>query len=890
MDRGRPFRGWIAAITVASLLTLCFLAVEKHIQIPTHRFFVSPQSVLEHSVSTSAKGILLTVDPGLAGTQQFPPTDLAPLVRQPQDAASGEANRYLRRPPEPAASVVLRAPQASVEFSELPLHASNSSIDYLMDTMDDAFASPVKTVSAQRISGAGQLRVDANRLANLPSPASLTGRMPEPKSLLEELSQLQNLVDPRSVNSFPSNAASRFVTTQRPIQLNVQEAEFLTSWIGRVQTLLHRIVVLHGLEHTESRLETSELVALAAQARQFGGALTDYDLAAQILRVAYSLERRLVVWHAIQRCLDSTSIALDSAQPTHLEVEKLELALQNVHTLLGGTGDGPTWSEYLMLQELNQWVASEQNVWSEGNALALKVLSRLNWERLTSKQREFLSRPEFTELAKQLGIWSRDPVDYRQLLSEIEDIETYDLSRSATSIAGAVQVLRNSNEEPQRLLAAALNDHYRNANMRVSVAGELLQRLLPEGKIEVRPVRQRILGADTRGDSAVQTQLSLKLIPDDSAWNLGIGVTGDLLSNTQSSKGPATFHNTSTAEIQSHRYVRMDATGYQISSEPTNVQSNDYLRKMSTDFDNLPIVGDFLRLIVREQFDQKRGLAQRITRRLIAQEADAELDRRLEESLQTASDEVEKRLVGPLENMRLNPMVVAMNTNEERLAIRYRVSNEMQLASHTPRPRAPAESLLSLQIHQSAINNTISQMGLGGKAWTIPELYEHLGNTFQQTNWRAPTDVPPGLTIRFASNKPAYVEMVDGKLRLSLRISQLQQDNHFDYRSFVVTVTYIPVADGMHAELIRDGVVEIQSVRNGFRQVVPLRVIFGKVFADRDDFPLISEEWQTDPRAEGLAVSQVEIRDGWLAVAISKAGSTMAAEVAARGREIKAMH
>ncbi|MEZ6075974.1 MAG: hypothetical protein R3C56_09960 [Pirellulaceae bacterium] len=44
---------------------------------------------------------------------------------------------------------------------------------------------------------------------------------------------------------------------------------------------------------------------------------------------------------------------------------------------------------------------------------------------------------------------------------------------------------------------------------------------------------------------------------------------------------------------------------------------------------------------------------------------------------------------------------------------------------------------------------------------------------------------------------------------------------------------------------------------------------------------MISESWVSDSRSDGLAVSQVEIRDGWLAVAVSE-NSVQAAQVAAK--------
>ncbi|MEZ6075972.1 MAG: hypothetical protein R3C56_09950 [Pirellulaceae bacterium] len=44
-----------------------------------------------------------------------------------------------------------------------------------------------------------------------------------------------------------------------------------------------------------------------------------------------------------------------------------------------------------------------------------------------------------------------------------------------------------------------------------------------------------------------------------------------------------------------------------------------------------------------------------------------------------------ERIVGPLQQLNLNPLVVAMNTTEQRLSVRYRVANETQLGANTPR-------------------------------------------------------------------------------------------------------------------------------------------------------------------------------------------------------------
>ncbi len=892
MDAARSLRGWLAAVTVGLTLTLVILAVEKHNRTPSASLFRAAHHVDAGGASTLHRGVQLSVDHGMASSVQVPRPDSTPLRRRYPAQQGSSVAELLRRPPEPAASVVLRAPVGIYHSDSLPLISSGSTIEYLMDAMDGALRSPIRTVSTRGVDVAATNQAGATqRAAELATPSSLVSQVAEPKALYAELSTLKQLLEPQALaansGSTGASAVNELLVSRGPRQsVPTPQSDEVRQWLVSTHTLLERIVGQHGLEHADSQRDLLELQQLSERAMAMGNSISDHDLARGLISTGYSLQRRATVWQALQRCLDSKSIAEHA--PRNPETARVELvqAIQAVSDRLATTGDVSNWRQYLMLDELTAWANSSQDDWQAGNQLALVALSRLHWQRLSEPQQRFLAHSEFEELGAHLLIWGREAIDYRQLLSELETMESDPISRVRGQLASSVQVLRLSGVESQQQLAAALNDHYRNANLRLAISQQLIQRLLPAEQVDSRPVRKTILGADTSGNSTVHTEMNVRLIPDPNAWNIGIGVAGDLVSMTRSSKGPAVFHSTSTAQIDSGRYLRLDPMGYQVTSQPTTVVSQDYLRNMSTDFDGLPLIGDLARLLVREQFDQKRGMAKRITQRIIAREADAEFDRRLEENLAQAERELSERIVGPLERLNLNPLVVAMSTTEDRLSVRYRVANEGQMAAHTARPRAPSDSLLSMQVHQTAINNTIDQIGLSGRLWTIPELYERLGEAFQGAKWQLPAEMDDDVKqtrIRFADTRPASVELIDGKLRLTLRIAEFSQGERFHIERFIVSSTYVPVADGMTAELIRDGVVEIVSRYDRLK----LRVIFAKIFVSNPQIPLISDSWANDPRSDGLAVSQVEIRDGWLSVAISPADSQRAAEVTARANQLR---
>ena len=863
MQVERSYRGWIVALTVAGVVTYFVLAVERDSRLTTAD---SPNS--RAAQGATGGGIRINKDPSIAVSQPAKPVPIAPA------APSGARSRHsvhsntadlLSSPPEPVATVVLHAPTAIPEMVALSLSDAKES-DNLVSAMNKAFDVPVRQVALQRPSVPSiASTLDDSRLQSLLPNGPINGQLPEPVSLLRELGALR-----ASAGSMQSVA-----------YVSVSPMRAIRDWTNEVESRLRRVVFVEGLLHSGAQTDLDELLALTAQAQELTADLDGYEQATQLGTVAYGVERRVRLWQAVSVCLQNGLRSVETFTPDQGARQRLHAVATQISSQLKDASEAAQWRKFLRLDELLAWSGNPESDWQRGNELATQVLTRLTWERLTPGQRRFLSTPAFTSLAQHLAPWAAQPVDFRQLLADVELLEDDPINRCRASLAHTVQTLRVSPQAAQRAVAEAINDHYRNANIRIAVSGRLLQRMMPSETFEARPVRQRILGADTQGNSQVRTELNVRLIPDPTAWHIELGLVGDLESATRSSKGPAVFHQTSVARINGTRTLRMDPSGVKVSADPTNVDASQYLKSMSTDLDRLPVVGDFFRVLVREQFEQQRGLAQRITRRLIAEETDQELDKQLSQKMTAAEKQLQHTFIGPLERLELNPIVVSMNTTDDRLTVRYRVAGEGQMAAHTARPRAPSDSLVSMQIHQSAINNALSQLGLSDQTWTLPELCDKLAAAFDQSPWTLPEETPKDVTVRFAPTRPVTVELHDGKLELTLRIAELNHpDRKMSFQRFIIKASYVPVANGLEAALVRDGVVSVDGPRLGFSERIPLRGIFGTVVSARSTLSLIHSQWLEDPRAKGLAVSQVEVRNGWLSVAVSDAASPHAARVA----------
>ncbi|MFN6128379.1 MAG: hypothetical protein ACK5AC_12160 [Planctomycetota bacterium] len=595
----------------------------------------------------------------------------------------------------------------------------------------------------------------------------------------------------------------------------------------------------------------------------------DGETARSLARISYAMERRHAVWSSIQRCILKSK---EYVAPRKYTIDSALMAsrLQEAKRVLVSTEDSAGWNAYLMLDRIEDLAKGRISSKDEQIAIARNFLHRVTNTRVTPEQFKLLRSAPIHRLADQVHPMTVKPVDYRKLVLDIETIESYPVHRCSADIADAVESLRFSEHPEIGDVAWAINTHYRNANVRMSVSEAFLNRLMPRGQVTTHPVKQRILGADTHGASRAQTDLALDLVPDPQAWRLRIKLDGQIESSTQSSRNGATFFNSSSATVQTHRELRVDGQSLSINGTPARVESSDSLRRFSTDWDSLPIVGDMIRYVAHREFVQSRPIAKRITQRLIAEQTDEEFDKQLNTQISTARQSLESRFLGPLQSLQLSPLVMDMQSTDNRLIARYRLADECHLSAHTPRPLAPSDSQLSVQIHQSIFNNLAGRAIDTSRDWSIQQLSDSLADLLQQPRPSLGEDVPQDVTIRFAASNPISIEFEDGKMSLTLRIASLEQPGRIHIKNFMIRSSYAPSVQGLQAELLRDGGVSVDGHRMGARDRLPLRAIFTKVFSARANIPMVAQSLLEDPRSRGLVVSQFEMCDGWLAIAVSE--------------------
>ncbi len=318
----------------------------------------------------------------------------------------------------------------------------------------------------------------------------------------------------------------------------------------------------------------------------------------------------------------------------------------------------------------------------------------------------------------------------------------------------------------------------------------------------------------------------------------------------------------------SRKLLLIDRRGIRSEDAEAAATSNADLTGLETDLDSVPLVNLLVRAIARQQYDSQQEDVKWHAEGLLANRAESRLDQEVDAKLSEATLTFRSKIWRPLRDLGLRPEAVDMQTTEDRLIARYRLAGFDQAAAFTPRPQAPKDSLLSIQVHESLLNNTVSCLNLGGREVRLRDLFQEVATKLQRKNFQVPEEVPEDVTILLAEKDPITFRCVDDRIHVRLRITKLSSGDGHVWRNFEARGIYGPNVDALRVGLQRDSYVRLKGRRLSTGDQIVLRGIFAKVLAQNPDIDLLGNVLVRDERLHDLRVSQFVIRDGWIGLAV----------------------
>ncbi len=583
-------------------------------------------------------------------------------------------------------------------------------------------------------------------------------------------------------------------------------------------------------------------------------------------RARLDLARRLDLWEhaaaaaARQQFVDQTAASVD---------ERMRSALAAVSELVAAAPVGQTWREYLMLVPIGQLASrTDHETADERRRLASMVLARMDVERVSREQREFLAKDAFAEFKRRLQVWAVEPLPVGELLHTVEAYEQARVVSLGQALAEQSAVLVESPDSAERRLGEELERHYRSANVRLVVTRELLNRLLPQPQPAADRVNDTIVGVPTHGVSTTSTKLSVRLFPAEDQLRLGIEASGVVDSQTTSTAGPVTLHSSGASTYFVGKLVVLDRRGLRVGRAMAEADSHSRLAGLETSFDGIPLVRNLVRGYALSEHDLKQPEAAHQVEAKVAAKASERLETEVNSRLMKVEDDFRRRVLSRVTRLELQPAIVQLTTTQDRVTARLRLAGDQQVGAHTPRPLALSNSLASLQLHESAINNVLDRLQLAGKTFTLPELHRWITERIDRPDAALPDDLPEDVLVTFAAKDPLRVRCVDGRVEMTVAIAELD-DGRRGWYDFQITVYYHPRLEGLRMEFFRDGPIELTGEAYAGRAAIGLRGIFAKVFSSRRTLKIEPEIGAQNPRLAALEFNSALVDNGWISVSVA---------------------
>ena len=654
-------------------------------------------------------------------------------------------------------------------------------------------------------------------------------------------------------------------------------------WAEEVRRLLDDLGPALALQSSRENAEASSIFARLRALNDNADSVTDRMeddcLAEQFRRTSSSLRRRLDLWQLLAD-IDTPNQSNDAS---YEDANRLAMVLTKVELLVGKSDRGAAWRDFLLIDALRSLADEDKTVaadtaeengqedWAEKarrRMLAGEVLARVARCKLSEDQQQFLTRDPFMQLGTELRRITDGAFDRRELVRRLEEYEAKNLPGESRWLADESLRLAVSEDPQKKALGQQLAHHYCNPNLRIALTEDFLNRLMPRQTAELASVRDTVLGTPVRGQSLTETDVTIRLIPDPHRLLLALEISGDVASLTNSSSGPATFRTESTSRYVARKPMEITTTGISLwPAEVTEVRNAMRLRGLSTDYDGIPLIGAIVQNMARSSHDAKREEVKREIKRKVATKAKQRIDDEADERLNQTSQRLKERVLQPLENLAIVPEMIAAETDEQRLVMQLRLASDQQLAAHTQRPWAPMDSLMSFQIHQTAVNNVLGGLSLDGDTLTLKELRERIATKFNTPSLLDEENKHDDVKITFASRDSVRIDCHNGRIAVTLSIARLESEQQV-WEYFQVRAYYRIEIDGLSATLVRDGSIRMVGRRVSTASQFAIRSIFGRVFSKSASQQLVPERILNNPNMADQVVTQFEIEDGWIAMAM----------------------
>ncbi len=577
------------------------------------------------------------------------------------------------------------------------------------------------------------------------------------------------------------------------------------------------------------------------------------------------------------------------------------------------------WKRYLKWDLLEPQLADNAKVDRESLEKLALVLRRFR------SNHAGLEMPVFTRVAvaldryRDIAFWHalgerRDTVPLYQSFAKNLDEQlrrhaeepTMETTRQIGSALGTLDFLGDAHDTVKVVRAS-----YSQPNILTDVTTDALNELA--GPVcQIRPVRDCILGATIRGTAITNGLVTFQPLESPEKIQLDMFLTGVIHSRTVGFKKPVQVRASGTTDYWASKRLLISDDQFTTVGLTVDAQTRTRIHSVQKTGGRLGkrLIEKIAWKKVRESKSQSERIASRHAERKVADGFNDQVVTALTNGRVT----YEEKLRYPLQRVALLTDAIRLASDREGIHSRLLLASHRQIATDSKPPQRLAANDVTVQIHETAVNNFLPTL-LGGaslrqdSADQPPRLEGDVPTWLRELTSKTPKEAaedgaparekivlvkpmseeekanfrPWHFTLN--SDAPASVSFADQKLVIRMRLAELKasaDEQEEPRKNWDFIVTYRMVQDGNEVMLERVGDIEAfptgfdprwderltgeqVAIRNNMAKNLNKRAAAGQGFPKEIPLPAVRLPQQGNEKMT-LELTQLDCDNGWLTV------------------------
>ena len=558
-----------------------------------------------------------------------------------------------------------------------------------------------------------------------------------------------------------------------------------------------------------------------------------------------------------------------------VETERKELisAIERLETFLKtNPGSRDSWRKFLRLDEMLDEAQKEKP--SFATLTDLEMAMRQNY--LGLEYRPYVQLRDSLNDFRFAVRWGANSEQSLQLLdTRLERlVETLNEETSEADMNEAVSVvalyLEQSNQAPSSL--SEIRAKYSQPNVQAYVRESFITRMLARPVAQPTAVNECLLGTRVVGAASLNGSVTADLMPSQNGISLCLNLNANMATNSTGYNRGVVLRSTGSSPIHAAKQIFLTPSG--ISSTRASVATN-----LQTQINSIEHRSRIVRRIAKRKAAETQPQANVIAEGRLQTRVQSQFDQQVESQLSQSRVQLasfQQRAQSRPELARVGLPMPTYSYNSSSSAVHAIATERTAAQLSAPRPSPLPQSStgqIFIDAHESLVMNAVDVF-LSGRTirnTELDDLVTQVGAKVTPELEKEATGEPWSIT--FASVHPVLIEMNDGLVTISLRISKMTRGEQVLNQDTIVTATYRPSINSGYLRMDREGEMEIEFIGRGGLGSVSLKPFIKGKFENTFKPVLVNAPINlpipaNNPNMPRLQISNLQLDNGWAQISL----------------------